>query len=46
MANHSASRNAAWEVTSEGIELRREPVDIAAGEEISISYDLDRGTGE
>ena len=46
MANHSTLRNAAWEITKEGIELRREPVDIGAGEEISISYDLDRGTGE
>ena len=46
MANHSTSRNAAWEVTDNGIELRREPADIAAGEEITISYDLDRGTGE
>jgi hypothetical protein len=46
MANHSTSRNAAWEVTDGGIELRREPVDIAAGEELTISYDLDRGTGE
>ena len=46
MANHSVSRNAAWEVTDDGIELRREPVDIAASEEITILYDLDRGTGE
>ena len=46
MANHSPLRNAAWEVTDEGIELRREPVDIPAGGEITISYDLDRGTGE
>ena len=46
MANHSSSRNAAWEITDEGIELIREPVDISAGEEITISYDLDRGTGE
>ena len=46
MANHSPLRNAAWEVTDQGIELRREPVDIPAGGEITISYDLDRGTGE
>lgn len=46
MANHCVSRNAAWEVTDDGIELRREPVDIAASEEITILYDLDRGTGE
>jgi len=44
MVNHSASRNAAWEVTDEGIELRREPVHIEA--ELAISYDLDRGTAE
>jgi hypothetical protein len=46
MVNHSRPRNAYWEVTDEGIELRMEPVDIADGEEITISYDLDRGTGE
>ena len=46
MANHSTSRNAAWEVTDDGVELRREPIDIATGEELTISYDLDRGTGE
>ena len=46
MANHSATRNAAWEVVDEGIELRREPVDINADDELTISYDLDRGTGE
>lgn len=46
MANHSPTRTAAWEVTDEGIELRREPVEIPAGGEITISYDLDRGTGE
>jgi len=46
MANHAGVRNAAWEVTDTGIELRREPVDIPAGAEITISYDLDRGTGE
>ena len=46
LANHARVRNAAWEVTDEGIELQREPVDIPAGGEITISYDLDRGTGE
>jgi hypothetical protein len=46
MANHSPIRNAAWEVTDHGIEVRREPVDIAEGKEITISYDIDRGTGE
>jgi hypothetical protein len=46
MANHSPLRNAAWEVTENGIEVRREPVAIAADEELTISYDLDRGTGE
>jgi hypothetical protein len=51
MANHSPLRNAAWEVTSltnecGGIELIREPVDIYREEEICISYDLDRGSGE
>jgi hypothetical protein len=46
MANHSQNRTAAWEVTDDGIELRREPGSIAAGQELTISYDLDRGTGE
>jgi hypothetical protein len=46
MANHSRARNAAWEVTDKGIELRREPVEVAADEEIVISYDVLRGTGE
>lgn len=46
MANHSYSRNAAWEFTDEGIQLLREPVDISADEEITISYDLNKGTGE
>jgi hypothetical protein len=46
MANHSPSRNAAWEVSENGMELRREPVEITDKEELTISYDLDRGTGE
>lgn len=47
MANHSPLRNTAWEITPDGgIELRREPIDIMDGEEVCISYDVDRGTGE
>jgi hypothetical protein len=46
MANHSSWRNTAWETTDKGIELRREPLEIEANEELTISYDLDRGTGE
>lgn len=46
MANHTSARTAAWEITDVGIELRREPTEIAAREELTISYDLDRGTGE
>jgi hypothetical protein len=46
MANHFVPRNAAWEVTEDGIELRREPLDIGHGQELTISYDLERGTAE
>jgi len=46
LVNHSSVRNAAWEMTLEGVELIREPVDIPAGGEVAIAYDLDRGTGE
>jgi hypothetical protein len=46
MSNHSRVRNAAWEITNEGIELRREPFDIPSGNEICISYGLERGSGE
>jgi hypothetical protein len=46
MANHSTSRNAAWKVMDKGIELRREPLNISVNEEVTISYDWDRGTGE
>jgi hypothetical protein len=46
LANHRPDRNAAWEITPQGIELIREPVEITEGEEICISYDLGRGTGE
>jgi hypothetical protein len=46
-ANHSPLRNAAWEVLPSGeVALIREPVDFEPGEEICISYDLERGTGE
>jgi hypothetical protein len=48
MANHSSNPNATIEHTKEGIELRRENVDIASGAELTVSYgfSLSQDTGE
>jgi hypothetical protein len=48
MANHSSNPNATIKHTEEGIELRRERVDIISGVELTVSYgfSLSQDTGE